>query len=252
MNEIAKRKESIPTGLDTGVRNIVDEVVMFWPDDGKPVALRRGLTREEKAALQARVRELMMVLRPISQVSEEMKRAAEALAQMFLGFPSMRNVDAKAMITAYVQHMSDLPLYAIRAACDDVVKARVKGLDPDWPPTSVRLVEIAQSHTSGPIGESITIGKALAGKVHERETTPQEKERIRLGLQRMSKDLQEKADQERIDRVAKTQQAVSDGTRAKILLEYRRLGIEPVYADKEKTILLSPALANVKMKEKAR
>lgn len=243
MNQVAKRSGHDLLMFDAEARRVVDDVVSFWPDDGSPVALRRELTKDERRSLAARRLELDRVLRPVRAASEDMKRAAECIAQLFLGFPSMRNIDAQGMVTAYVQHMSHLPLYAIRAACEDVTKGRVKGLDPDWPPTSVRLVEVANPHVAPQEEEITTITKALAGKVPEREPTPEERERVRIGLRKMSESFQGGVDHERVERAERVQKSMIDGVNEKILREYARLGREPAYADPARTILLSPALA---------
>ncbi len=239
--QVAKHINAEALRFDVGVGQIIEQVVDFWPETGS-ASLRRDLTRPEKAALGGRADELKLALRPISQASEEMRRAAEALAQLFLGFPSMRNVDAQAMITAYVQHMSDMPLFAVRAACDDVVKGKVKGLDPDWPPTSVRLVEIAEKHSRPLIEESIRISKTLTGKQTVVEVSPEERARVGEKLKVMAQDMTKATGKEASDQAKATLAKMASDNQEKILAEYRRLGIEPSYADPARTMLVSPSL----------
>lgn len=242
MNEIVKAQPSLPLAKNDEAANVVDNVVDFWPDDGQPASLRRALTATEKKTLETRAVELVRVLRPISYASEEMKRAAQEIATLFLGFPSMRNIDAPTMVSAYVQHLSDLPIFAVRAAVEDVVRGRVKGLDPDWAPTSVRLHEVAQKHVTPIIEEQLRIEKTMKGVVPAPELTPEERDQIGQKFHAFAKDVTQKIERELSDTAKRTLGRISDADRAAQLREYERLGIEPQWADKAKTTLISPSL----------
>lgn len=250
---VAKSEPTLP-GItpDAEAQRIVEDVISFYPDDGSPVSLRRDLTRPERDLLDGRKLQLNAILRPVSDASEERRRTAEALAAMFLGFPSMRNVDAQTMITAYVLHLESLPLFAVMKACEDVVRKRVKDLDSDWPPTSPRMYEIAERHVFPVEGERLMIEKALVGRVPEVEKlTPEAVERIGAKAMALSQELNKKVERERSETDARTLAELAAGSNAAIMREYQRLGVEPKYADKAKTILLSPGLAGIREKRSA-
>lgn len=249
---VAVNADSVPSPKpDAEVRGIIDNLVCFWPDDGSPLELRRELADTERGKLQLRARDLHSAMRPINSATEDKRRLAQALAAMFLGFPSMRNSDNQATVSAYIMAMEGFPLFAGLAACDDIMKRRVPDLDPDFPPTAPRMCDIAAKHTNPAVGERLMIERTLAGKTREMRLSPEERDRVGRGLRQvadaMNADLeierQERKRQNVENRTAESQQA--------ILAEYARRGLAPVYADRDKTILLSLELAGTRAKKKA-
>lgn len=242
MNELDKLAPTLP-GLrpDVEAKRLVDELVAFWPENGKP-ELRRAITVSDKRALEKRVKELHGLLRPTFEASEERKRAAQAIAQMFTGFPSMRNADAQGLTAAYLAILEDQPLFAIVAACKDVAQGKVESLDVDWPPSSGRVHEQARKHAGGPTLELIRIRKTLDGEVQRRPVDKKEERRVGVGLQRMAEDLKAQDDARTEKLMAEAAERQKRFNDAAILREYRRLGIEPVYADEGRTVLVSPSL----------
>lgn len=242
MNELEKLAPTLP-GLrpDTEAKRLVEELVAFWPENGKP-ELRRAITVSDKRALEKRMKELNSLLRPTAEASEDRKRAAQAIAQMFTGFPSMRNADAQGLTAAYLAILEDQPIFAITAACKDVAQGKVEAIDPDWPPSSGRVHEQARQHAAAPLLELIRIKKTIDGEVQRRPLDKNEEKRVGIGLQKMSEDLKA-ADDARMEKLqadqAERQKRYND---AAILREYRRLGIEPIYADAERRVLVSPSL----------
>src|SRR5215831_824323 len=235
MNPPARRDLREP---DPQVQSLVTELVGFWPNDGSPVILRREQTRLERDRLRLRQRDLAMLLRPMGV--EDRKHAGKALAAMFLGFPNMRVSNSEGIITAYIMALADFPLFAVTEACEDVVKRRVD-INPDFAPTAPRMGDLATAHLAPLRGELATIEKTLSARVLEKEITPAERERISVGLHELAAHMVEKhnIDGEIRERLAHQAVVLQEANTKAILGEYRRLGIEPVYADEAKTILLS-------------
>lgn len=230
---------ALPGLADPGAeaREVIAETVAFWPEDGRGATLARPLKAEEKRVLHDRLKGLSAELREMGPVERE--RAAQAVAQMFLAFPSTRNIDAAAMVSAYVAGMQDLPLAAIVAACEDVAKGRVKGIDPDWPPTGPRLHAIAKKHTARPETERLRIQRALAGTVARAAVTKEERERVGAKV----RELADKLVSDRIEEREVVNKAALETMGARTLdtqlRQYESAGVKPVYADQSRKTLLS-------------
>lgn len=237
---------------DLEARGIIDNTTMFWPDDGSPPEMRRQLTQRERNRLQLRASELHRAVRPIATASEEKRRLAQSLAAMFLGFPSMRNSDNQATVAAYIMAMEGFPLFAGIAACEDVVKRRVQELDPDFPPTAPRMCDLAAKHVSPVVGERLMIEKTLAAKKQDPQLTPEQRERVGKGLRQMAEEMAAVNEEGRREAMRQNIERRMQESQRAILAEYARRGLEPAYADKEQTILLSPELAGTKAKKKAK
>lgn len=237
---------------DAEAQRIVDNVVRFWPDDGSPAVLRREVVPDERMILEARRLRLHALLRPMREAGEELRRAAEAIAATMMCFTSMRNVeDPQGLIAAYVQAMSDLPIFAVLAACEDAKAGKIKGQDSDFMPSTALMIPAAEKRVFPVEGERLMIQKTLDGKVADPELTREQKDKLHVGLRAVADAITvEKGTRMPNGKFIpddRTPPALRDSlnasTQAKILAEYRRLKRDPVYADKARTILLSPALA---------
>lgn len=106
--------------------------------------LPRLPTTAERSALALALRDARAVFRPVVESTAEAARATECFAGLMAGYPSMRNANAEETTSTYVAFCADLPLFAIQQACHQVAHGKVEGLDPDWPPTAVRMHVIAE------------------------------------------------------------------------------------------------------------
>jgi hypothetical protein len=116
--------------------------------------------KADRTAIERRISALQTKLRPVSMAVAEQDRVIAELGAVWLGYPSMRNADVAAMSTAYLLDLQDLPLFAILAACEDIRRRRIKNLDPDWPPTSPRIHDIAARHVE-PIAVAVLQAKRV-------------------------------------------------------------------------------------------
>ncbi len=141
-------------------------------------ALPKMPTVDERRALTARRDALMTKLRPFEMATAEQDRFAQAFGLMVLGYPSMRNQEIRPITTAYALDLGKLPLFAVLAAMEDVRQRRVKGLDPDWPPTSPRLFEIAQKHVEKDAAALLKVQRVMAVRKAHLPPDPAMKERV--------------------------------------------------------------------------
>lgn len=229
-----------PTG---SVSKLLDtfQVDVYGFDD---VALDRMPNAEERQLLQARHRELMTMLRPINLAKTDQEKAAKALALLFSGYPSLRNANVRDTITAYMLHLEHLPLPALCKACEDIAHNRVADLDPDFAPTSPRIVKVAEGHIAPLARERDRIDQILGSrKLMRAASTPEAQERVRLGLVELAESMnvsEELRYQKLADEVNKK---AAEFAQADITRHYKRAGVEPVKTSWQgKSIVISPSL----------
>lgn len=120
-----------------------------WREDGKPHALRRPLTGEERAALEARRDELTPAVQPHG--GRDVDRVALALTDMFGGFPSMRQRDDSGMVAkvdSVRRLLGAFPAWAIEKACGRI---RANGVcrdgkfDRQWPPSDAEIIDAVRT-----------------------------------------------------------------------------------------------------------
>lgn len=142
--------------------------------EGAVAIIERAVTSIERQVLQRRNFDLTKVLRPISESQEQTILVKAMLAQFFKGYPSLMNADGKSMVSAYMVDLEPLPLFAIARALLDIKQGRIKirdqktgremDLDPDWPPASARVAEVARRFVIDPAKEQLSISRVLNAK----------------------------------------------------------------------------------------
>lgn len=98
---------------------IPNSVWVDWiPKGGGSRAIWRPLKPEERSALEARAAELRPALAPYARPFED-DRVAQALADLFSGFRSMREqgADALGLIDSAMRALAPFPAWAIEQAC---------------------------------------------------------------------------------------------------------------------------------------
>lgn len=120
-----------------------------WRIDGKTRKIRRPLTDAERGMLERRVAELDPVMRPYEQDGDEADQAAEAVTEMFAGFPGMRatGADAIAKVDATMRLLAEFPLWAVLHCCERIRVEGYEVTDRDgarrerhWPPADAEIV----------------------------------------------------------------------------------------------------------------
>lgn len=209
------------------VEAIIRNRVVFRAEHGS-FELDRELTPPERGHLQARKAEISRHLRPLGTASEEKRRLALALGSLFLGYPQLRSDNAAAeRITAYIDALSGFPIAAALQAVEDVKTGKVDDLDPDYPPTSVRMGEIASKYVRKVRRERTEVEAVLAAKVGEPDVPDDVRKARAEELLAYSAKIRAEADADRIDRVGEFNAVVADKTREYIAAEWRRHGLEP-------------------------
>lgn len=129
--------------IEADVR-IPNAVWCNWKEDGKARQLRRALTTEERAVIEARRDELLPAVEPHGE--RDADRVALALTDMFGGFPSMRARDDGAVVAridSARRVLVTFPAWAIEAACTMIQSDGVwrdEKFDRQWPPSDAEIV----------------------------------------------------------------------------------------------------------------
>lgn len=242
MNKIAVHAPTLP-GLLPNVEALRLAQSFHAMLEGHEVLVDRLPTAVERQQLSARADALAVALRPIGESSDDRGGASVAIAAMLVGYGAGRKDKAAAeTVAVYLEHLGGIPLFAVRAACDDVKCGRVYDvekrtgnripLDPDFPPSTVRLRSVAQKHVDELAIEKWRFDRLLRAK---RIIAPpiSEAERARMaenfkGLQRDMASRSAATELEEAERKARLADEARARNEQTIVAEYAALGLEPV------------------------
>lgn len=227
--------------------------------DGVEIHLDRLPTMTERERMAKRQNEIAAVVRPISESRLDRDAAQQALADMLMSYSIVRTDPNNAKVVAtYVHHLMPCSLFAVRRACDDIKGGRVfdtdprtgnrTPLDPDFPPSTIRVRRIAEKHEAEIYAEKIVFDRVLrARKTLPPPVSEAERARVihkfnalgdRLGgtLSRPLTEQETESRQKELDQRARQRDE-------QVLSEYRAAGIdEPVRSNGGMMISLSLAL----------
>jgi hypothetical protein len=169
--------------------------------DGIQFAVARLPSMVERQQFATRSSQIEAALRPISASRSERELAGEVLMGMLIGWTIIRN-DPNAAETAavYVKHLESIPLFAIRAACEDIKANRVYDVDQrtgnriplnkDHPPSTIRVRSVAQKHVDELAAQKWKFDKVLMAKrTHDVGPGPEERARVAAGFLTLSRQL---------------------------------------------------------------
>lgn len=147
----------------------VDALVRLvtWRGTDGTIELARPLERQERAALERRVRELAPVLEPFDRErSGDTDRVAAAAGDMYGSFPSMRGVDAVARIHSLMNSMArhGLPTWAVEQACRSIQDNGYERADYDGKKRTER--QWAPSDSEVAVVATRIVGKRAAAKTN--------------------------------------------------------------------------------------
>lgn len=195
-----------------------------------PAALPAG----DKAAITNRLADVRKALRGLAGLTER-EAVGAALSAMFAGFPNAKGLDPHSTIATYIAKLSDLPAWAIVAACTDVEHGAVAGMSPDYPPSASRMYQIAESKVAELRIEKRKIETVLSARPADVPArTPEEIERIATKMKVFAED---RAAKEQPDPAMRARQQAENERQtaerikrndADIQREYRAHGLEPV------------------------
>jgi hypothetical protein len=166
---------------DANVLHVYSSRLENHPGAKPSISDQLAPTFEDRQRLTARRGELADGLQPEPSLAE----IAKVVGNMFLLFPSVRmGLDqTKAVTTAYVAHLKDLPLWAIEAGCKSAV---AKGLA--FPPSAPELRASAEQALQSIRDEEAAILKVLDAQVYH-SAPKAERERIKAGFQGLLTEL---------------------------------------------------------------
>jgi len=214
--------------------------------------LRQLPSIAERAALETALRDCRELFRPVTENRAEAGRAAEAFAGLMAGYPSMRNANAEETTSTYVAFCADLPLFAIQQACHQVSHGKIEGLDPDWPPTAVRMHIIAETiRNKAYAREVLPIEKVLAVKALARPPlNPEQAERGRKLLRGTMKNIEE-AEEARLKVVReRSNSGLKEREAEWIKEEWRALGREPPPGERPMSVSLAKSIGAFERQKK--
>ena len=180
-----------PLKRDDSIIALVQEVLTFEMQDGKPV-LHRKLTIEERERLNMRSRELADHLKPAHR-----QKIKSLVMQMFAGFNKGGTIEeGEGVISQYIVVLQYLPAWAIERACAKFSRGEnIEGIDGversivmTRGPTTAQLYQVARKIAEEWYGELHNIRKALTGFV-PRIISEEEREQVRDKLQDLSENL---------------------------------------------------------------
>jgi hypothetical protein len=199
-------------------------------------------TAPERSKLQRRLQDIARTLRPIEGTMTDLDAAARALGTMFNSMPSMRNANATDTINAFLLHLKEFPLFALERACHDVASNKVKGLDPDFPPTSARIAEVAQNYTSQAAVEKLRYERVTGATKKNLLPPPvseEDAEKMRGLLSGLAAQMQAKTDALLSEEQEARKRRTLEANQREIERAYAARGEEP---KRFGTILISPQL----------
>jgi len=241
MNQIANTAPTLP-GLLPNVEAL-DLANSFRPTvEGFQVLINRMPSMTERHVMVTRSEALALALTPIGNRRDDQVAAASVIASLLVGYSSSRkDKSAAETVTVYLEHLKGIPLFAIKAACEDVKAGRVYDvekrtgnripLDPDFPPSTVRLRSIAQKHVDAIANEKNRFDRVLRAKrTLPAPITEAQRQVVGEGFKKLKADLAMRtaaADLERKAERESEQRACCDRL---IRAEYEAQGLEPVLA----------------------
>jgi hypothetical protein len=177
---------------------------------------------------------------------KDRRAAAIAVAEMLACYGDKIKDDVRKVAALFVREMDDLPIWAIERGCTAIRMGSAPGISFTFPPTTIEARVLVESYIKPLVDESFEIGLVLNGRKADYVPTPEERERVSLKFNDLTKDLHATVEkttaadeverQRKLDKLA----ALSD---RRILDEYAAAGIAPIYASEG--VLLSPDMARM-------
>lgn len=229
---------------DAEIRAIRDQFVVSFV--GTDLVTNRMPTRDERRKFLDHIERLGKDLEPIGGRHDTKVAARQPLSDLFMAYGFMRNMTddqfAKEM-AAYIHHLSEIPLFAIVAACADVKAGRVFDvdrrtgnrlpLDPDRPPSTIRLRQVAEKHVERMANEKWSFERILRAKrALDPPVSEQERKRVGDGLRSLASGLAKLSVEDRIEKerlIADKVKKQQDENDRRMLAQYEARGIRPVY-----------------------
>lgn len=166
-------------------------------EEGRDYVASRLPTSVERQVLQRRLLVLDRALKAFEKNPTEEEAVKRALGAFFAGYPTLVNADAPGLVVAYMTDLRTMPRFAIERALDQIKRGQVRvsngrgtqvPLDPDYPPSSARVYDVAVRALHDRAMEQVKIQKLLRAKSAdvEREMTPEERAAVGARIRKMA------------------------------------------------------------------
>ena len=198
-------------------------------DTGKD-ELPRLPTKDERAAMQDAVRKLAAKVRPVMSTMTDKEAAMRAISAMLGRFPQLQrdNIDVPGMLSAYLLDLQGLPLFAIEAACIDVRKGKVKGLDPGWPPASPVIYKLAENYAAAVTADLVSAERVLKiCRVKPKPLPPAQQEKLAQTMREFVDRRKAEHENDYRDAVKKAMPSIERANNRTMAKEFERYGDEP-------------------------
>lgn len=220
--------------------------------DGKMI-IDEPISSIDREIIARRMRDLTPGLAPARRGD-----IAQQVTALFAGFRESRFADddeAQATVAQYVRTLEGLPFFAIARACLRFARAevkpeevRAKTLAVDRAPDCTHLRIVAEK-IARPHWDELSVGSMLLSARFQPRAAPETAEQRAekaVAIKRANEEFQCAMANKELDRIAEENRArersaddLKNRQRDALIDDYRRRGLEPVYADEGKTVVVS-------------
>lgn len=228
MNDLIPAPTTLPGIVEDEVDSLVGAFVNSILTERGYDQLPRLPSKMERAAMQSRRDRLARKLAPINESMTQQDDIVQELGRLWVRFPALRNADVGVMTSAYLEDLARFPLFAAMAAIADVRDRRIKSLDPDWPPTSPRLVEAAEKHVEPVAVAFMRVGRVLKIDKVAIPNNPDMQRKVKTEILGFIADRKTDLTTDEARYREDVCKPMASTSARFILEEYRALGIEPI------------------------
>lgn len=241
MRELFSNTSVVPTGgavgssQDPGIDNVTCEIVrrydalVVWRPSGRGHAEARKIPDAgERAQLESRAAFLRLNVVPARESEKDRRRMGAALASLFAGYPSQRNTNSENVVTTYVSHLQDLPVWAVERACRSVISGNVEGISLDFAPSVARLYQVAKGEVGKIQAEERQIQAVLALlPVQERNAVERQQLLPKMTLNPHADDPQRRGTANKDADIPESSRSEIYNAKESFIRECKRCGVDP-------------------------
>ncbi len=153
--------------FDLAIMRLVRELRRGIHDDDGIRLLTRLPTEAERDVLLRRQEYLDRAVAPAKS-----RECAGEIARLLSGFLSAKAGDTQMTIAQYVHYLHDMPLWAIRGACEPGACRELDGYNPAFAPSAEQLHLVAGRFLDKVLRERVEVVEVLGGKLEEHRHRP--------------------------------------------------------------------------------
>ena len=196
--------------------------------DGHPVADALP-SPELRLAIAHRLEAIRRALLPLDRAMAERERAARVVNTMLTCW-NLRQDARETKAAIYVLALGRLPVWSVEQACQDVARGLVEGLDPDFPPSTARVHQLAEAALAPLRKEAKRLDVCRAVTLKPHRQTAEERQRLGLKMLALKNELDREPEavrtEKEIKRALQNREARKVAQR-RVQAEYADIGIIP-------------------------